>query len=892
MTEPHNGNVRADATSTSPAPSQWAQVTALFEAMADLAPDARAAARPTLADDAVWAEVESLLAAHDAADGRFDQPAVMRLSSAELDSLAPPEPFAPATRVGAYEVLRKVGEGGMGAVYEATRADDSYRKRVAIKTIARGADSSTIASRFRRERQILAELQHPNIAALLDGGVTDTGTPYFVMEFVDGLPIDQWCATQRLSVAQRLDLMQQVCRAVQHAHQRLVVHRDLKPQNVLVAADGVVKLLDFGVARLIEPTRDDADAAVSLVTHDGGAPLTAAYASPEQLRGEPVSTTSDVYSLGVMLYELLAGVPPVPRAGRSAREVSEAVLNTDPPAPSDACTTEAAHACREGNRVQLSRRLTGELDAIVLMAMRKEPSRRYASVEALAGDINRYLRGMPITARPDTLSYRTSRFVARNRGAVIAVGTLALLALVSGGIIARQSSVARRETARSARISEFLQGVLGAADATSLGGVVPRVGPRASVGVLLDSAVRRVPAEFADDPAIRARLYLTIGSGLIAQSRMRAAAGILDSAIALAQAAYGERSDLYALANLEGGVAALHANNIPRASALTVTGQRALTAANNIHGELYARALKDLASVALVQNDYPSVARYAREALALEERRTDKPTLVKAVALNRLSVSVVALGNVPLADSLLERSMRMLLQIGAGSNLEMVDVLSNRQTVKRFLGQTASADSLLAAGERIARETFGPASREEALLLAGAVQSALARGDVAAAERASAAAIRIVDSIADVVSAVRAIAHFSAVTVAVARRDWPRADSALRPAFSDLRGLRPGIQSVQLLTVQGALLTNMGDIDGAERALRHAAAAYDSAGLSLPPFRQTIHAEYARVLARRHDEAGVTRELAAFTPAQALQMRAYLKQDVAAASHPKRESKR
>ncbi|MEQ1692480.1 MAG: serine/threonine-protein kinase, partial [Gemmatimonas sp.] len=566
---------------------RWEQVTSLFDTLMDATFEERELALKRAASDDEWVvgEVRSLLAANDAADGRFDQSALSRLSPGEVEALAPPDALLTAQRVGAYNVVRKIGEGGMGAVYEAVRADDAYQQRVAIKTIARGAESSVISSRFRRERQILAELQHPNIAVLLDGGVTEAGTPYFVMEYVDGLPIDQWCRAHRSTIAQRLDLMQQVCGAVQHAHQRLVVHRDLKPQNVLVSNDGVVKLLDFGIAKLVESSGDDPRHAAS-VTLDGLTPMTAAYASPEQLRGEPVSTAGDVYSLGVMLYELLAGVPPFVTTGRNAVQLADAVMTQIPVTPSVACTDAASRECGESSRARLARRLSGELDAIVMMALRKEAERRYSSVEALATDVQRYLRGLPVSARSDTLGYRVRRFVGRNRWPVALSTTLALVAIASGVTIVRQSATARRESARTARVSEFLQAVLGAGDATSMGGMLPRLGPRASVGALMDSALRRVPTEFADDPAVRARLYLTIGSSLISQSRMRDASVVLDSAIALTRATYGERTDMFVLASLEAGTAAMHRNQTARARELVSQARAVLIATDQSEGDL------------------------------------------------------------------------------------------------------------------------------------------------------------------------------------------------------------------------------------------------------------------------------------------------------------------
>lgn len=358
------------------------------------------------------------------------------------------------SRVGVYELLEEIGGGGMGRVFLAVRADDVYRKRVAIKLARATLDSTEFIERFRQERQILANLQHPNIVRLLDGGTTEDGLPYLVMDYIEGDRIDRYCDERGLSIAARLSLFRTLCSAVQYAHQNLIVHRDIKPNNILVTRDGVPQLFDFGVAKLLAPALDDTAVAH---TRTGFRVMTLDYASPEQLRGERITTATDVYSLGIVLYELLTGYRPYTVSNRPDHEIMRIVCEQDPPSPSaiilqhqrlstDGGTAigDVTAAVSAPSRIHPDpRSLMGDLDTIVLKAVRKEPERRYGSVEQLSEDLRRYLDGLPIFARKDTLGYRASKFVKRHVGAV-AAATVIALSLV-GGIIA---------TARQARIAE------------------------------------------------------------------------------------------------------------------------------------------------------------------------------------------------------------------------------------------------------------------------------------------------------------------------------------------------------------------------------------------------------------------------------------------------------
>jgi serine/threonine protein kinase len=429
---------------------------ALFEAALAVDPDERSTwlRDECKGDSELHAHVEELLAADRmAGDGNsLDLSLTLATDESVSSSLA-------SKCVGHYGIIREIGRGGMGAVYLARRADDVFCKNVALKILRPERSSPDVLRRFRQERDIVARLDHPNIARLLDGGTTDDGWLYSVMEYVDGKRIDAYCDEHRLNITERLRLFCTVCVAVQYAHQNLVVHRDLKPSNILVTADGTVKLLDFGIAKLLE-----ADEQATL-TDTGARLMTPAYASPEQTRGEPINTSSDVYSLGVILYELLTGRLPYRTKGRRLHEIAQAICEQEPLSPSEIVTTcigetveweqtaapepEQLSEVREGKPGKLQRRLLGELDNIVLMALRKEPGRRYSSAEKLSEDVGRHLSGLPVLAQPDTVRYRTGKFVRRHRAGVLAACLVTFMMSAAVGTTSWQARVARQERARA-----------------------------------------------------------------------------------------------------------------------------------------------------------------------------------------------------------------------------------------------------------------------------------------------------------------------------------------------------------------------------------------------------------------------------------------------------------
>ncbi|MEP6922427.1 MAG: serine/threonine-protein kinase [bacterium] len=444
--------------------ADWRQVKELFSSALLLEPQDRIPFlnKQCAADDGLRAEVLDLLSAHDSAGNFIQQSALVDagfLSSDETDHNAAVE----GQQIGSYQIIRELGRGGMGAVYLAARADASFDKKVALKLIKRGMDSDAIIKRFVMERQILANLDHPNIARMIDGGTTENGLPYFVLEYIQGMTITRYCDEHKLNTMERLKLFRQVCTAVQFAHQNLIVHRDLKPSNILVTEDGAPKLLDFGIAKLLS-----ADWSASEATETIGRLLTPEYASPEQLRGLPITTSSDVYSLGVVLYELLSGHRPFNFESRLPEDVARMIAASEPIKPSvvitrveaarhtsDAApiplTPEAISRSREGNIEKLRRRLAGDLDNILLKALRKEPARRYASVQEFSEDLRRHLDGLPVLARPDTLSYRASKFIKRHKAGV-AAALMVVLTLLSASVITTwQARVARNERAKAER---------------------------------------------------------------------------------------------------------------------------------------------------------------------------------------------------------------------------------------------------------------------------------------------------------------------------------------------------------------------------------------------------------------------------------------------------------
>jgi len=518
---------------------RWQRIQELFDRATALPEDRRHAfvESESRGDAALRDEVLALLTADS-------EESLVIGSRGDIAGLADLDRHLEGSAIGAYRLIRRIGVGGMGSVFLAERADGAFERQVALKVVRKGMDTELVVRRFEMERQILARLDHPNIAQLLDGGVTEDGRPYFVMEYVEGVPVTEYCDQRRLGVRRRLDLFRTVCAAVHYAHQLLIVHRDLKPSNILVTADGTVKLLDFGIAKLLGESADND------LTRTGMAVLTPAYASPEQLLEQPVTTVTDVYALGVILYELLSGRRPY-EVRRTPAEMRDQVLSGSPPKPSTAITLVPAQptddapltadqvgTSRNAPVARLRQSLKGDLDTICLKAINREPSHRYSSADEMAADIARHLDGLPVIARPDSVAYRFGKFVRRHRLGV-AAATIVLAAF--GSVVAfytaelrAERDVALEERRKVNEVVAFVTGLFEVTDPSE------SRGEEITARELLEAGAARIETELADRPTVQATMmrvladvYYSLGNTLEAE---RFAARALERQLAVAGA--------------------------------------------------------------------------------------------------------------------------------------------------------------------------------------------------------------------------------------------------------------------------------------------------------------------------------------------------------------------
>ncbi len=483
---------------------EWEKVKDVFTAALELPAAERASflAESCGADEALREEVDSLLAAHEEPKNVLEQNTYDLASQLQTNG----NKYL-GKRFGAYSILREIGRGGMGSVFLAERADGEFEQQVALKIIRQSFADGELERHFRRERQILASLNHPNIAKLIDGGVSETGELFLAMEFVEGEPLIAFAEHYQLTIEDRLRLFLKICHAVSFAHQNLVIHRDLKPSNILVTQDGAPKLLDFGLAKLAEQS-----ARASLVSLKGAEQtqtdfraFTPAYASPEQILGKSVTTTSDVFSLGVILYELLTSEKPFQFEGKSLEEIIKTVSTGEASLPSRVVRSQEPEGAGH------ERQLRGDLDNITLKALQKDPPRRYQSVAEFANDIERHLEHLPISARPNTVAYRASRFYQRNKIAVSAAA-LVIVALITGLAIAlREYSNARRENAKAEAVNTYLQKMLRAPNSQS--GDARKAYQTTVNEVLADAEKRLDGSELSNQPEVRAELRRVIGAG-------------------------------------------------------------------------------------------------------------------------------------------------------------------------------------------------------------------------------------------------------------------------------------------------------------------------------------------------------------------------------------------
>ena len=691
-------------------PQRWQRLEELFEQARELAVDEREALleENCAGDPELRSQVEGMLAADEGAEDRLlhliQNAARQAAESADSELL----------HIGPYRVLREIGRGGMSTVYLAERDDRHYRQRVAVKVLRRGAGTRELQLHLRRERQILAGLDHRHIAKLLDGGNTADGMPYFVMDYVEGEPIDVYCERRRLTVSERLELFLDVCSAVRYAHANLVIHRDLKPSNLLVTEDGTVKLLDFGIAKLLEPGAGEEALALptelATPTATGWMLLTPEYASPEQVRGQPLTVASDVYALGVLLYELLTGVRPYVIDRRSGVEIERTICEARPERPSTwvrqaaAAGDTARGLPAEGSPEKLRRRLLGDLDNIALKALRKDPARRYGSAEQLAEDLRRHLDGLPVRARPDTLGYRLGKFVRRNRRGVAA--TLAALLVIAGLVgfythrLALERDRAQREEQEARQIATLLTSLFDAADPEQARGEA------VTARELLDVGAVKIRAELAEQPELKAQLL-----DRIAAIYLRL--GLFDQTAALLEESETLRSRLFAGDHPEAatglrlrGLWHQALGGYPDAEALL---RRSLEMRRRLFGPEHpevAVGLTDLGEHFYVRADYDRARQLFDGALEIR-RRLDPRDPEVASSLNNIAAVLHSSGDAVAALPLLEEALEIRLHHFDEIHPAVAETLGTLGSVNARSGRIGEAREYFRRALEIRRHVYG-----------------------------------------------------------------------------------------------------------------------------------------------------------------------------------------
>lgn len=689
--------------------SRWEKIQQLFEAALEKNPRQQESfLRDSCGGDLeLFEEVRSLLEADTNTHSLLQSPAMDQVDLGELFT-------RDGELIGPYRIIRQIGKGGMGAVYLAERADGQFEQQVALKLIKPGMDTEEILKRFQGERQILARLQHPNIARLLDGGITDRGLPYFTMEYVDGLPIDQYCDQQQFDISQRLKLFETICTAVQYAHQNLVIHRDIKPSNIIITPEGDVKLLDFGIAAML--SGDQEGFAFTMMTEQSRRVMTPEYASPEQTRGLGVTTASDVYSLGIVLYQLLTGRRPYRVTSRLPEEVERIVLETLPKKPStaitksvetetDTVTPETISQFRKTTTDKLKRQLSGDLDNICLMALQKEPQSRYKSVDQLRLDIQRHLEGLPVLARPQTFLYYTEKFLRRHR-TVLSIALLVLSILIGLTIfytsrLEKQRDLAQLEADKAAQVSEFLTSIFEVSDPYKA------KGETITAHELLDRGAARIEQELADQPEVRAALMDVMGN-------VYYKLGLFTEADSLLKQSLRIREDLFQNNRIEVATSLSHLGQLKRDQGEYPIADSLFKEALEIQRKILGNQHRDIAStlsdLGWLSHDlgkFDQAEKYYRESIQIlrDLSLTNDPAY--PTILDNLAQLLHEVGQYEQADSLFQESLELQLQLHGEYHPEVSTTLYNYAQLMQTKGEYEKAESMYRRTLKIDKKVLG-----------------------------------------------------------------------------------------------------------------------------------------------------------------------------------------
>ncbi|HPF26371.1 MAG TPA: serine/threonine-protein kinase [Steroidobacteraceae bacterium] len=690
------------------AEQRWQQVERLFHAALERRPDERAAFLDAACgtDPQLHAEVAAMLVADSGAAGVLDRPL-----EPDADAGAPLSVgLAAGQLVGVWRVLSELGRGGMGVVYLAERFDGTYEQQVALKVIRGGLFAALNTARFLRERRILGRLRHPNIARLLDAGSTSDGLPYLVMELISGEPITVWANKQQLDTDARLRLILQVCEALQHAHRNLVVHRDLKPGNILVTDEGDVRLLDFGVAHLLAGPEEDGQA----LTRSGYLPMTPEYAAPEQLEGHGITTATDVFSLGTILFELLTNRRPRERVGDSPADLVRA-LQTEIAAPSKAPGLTDAQR----------RQLRGDLDAIVQRATAADPERRYASIADFADDIRRFRKHQPIEARPDTFRYRTGKYLRRHRVGAAALAAVVAAIAIGGAATVWQAREATAQAHKAEAVKDFVLGLFEGADPSRA------LGQELTAQRLVDDGAARIQTELIGEPEVRAEILTFLADMYDRMDQDERAIELIEQAIAV----QGDTADLKHAQTLlvKGRILIGKSEDASGVAAL----QRAMPILRANNALLDTAEAMDVLSISSNRNgDVAGAIRLTEGALALRVAELGEYDPLVATSYNNLGVLARAQGNYAGSREHHQRALEIRRRTLPGNHPQIAVSLNNLGALDVSEGHYASASDYFAASLDVNRQVNGPTHHDTIAALNNFGYMQMRLGNLAAAEKA------------------------------------------------------------------------------------------------------------------------------------------------------------
>ena len=711
-------------------PERWQQIKPILNGAREHGPAGRRQwlAEACAGDPDLLRDVESFLEHEERLEGFIEEPVLAAAAAA-----ARFDEHEAGRLVGPYRLVRLLGKGGMGAVYLAERREE-FDQRVALKLVRRGLLSRETVRRFQEERQILARLEHPNVARLLDGGTTEDGLPYFAMELIEGTPIDRYCDEHALSTRQRLELFLPVCSALSAAHQSLVIHRDLKPGNILVDATGTPKLLDFGIAKRLRSSTD------YLTTPMQQKALTLRYASPEQLRDEPVSTASDVYSLGVVLYLVLTGRLPCGLEGLNGLRLMQAVCEEIPAAPSALVMEsrellaedgsvrklepEAIAACRDGDTATLRRRLVGDVDSIVAKALHKEPRDRYGSVEQLADDLRRHLQGLPVSARQGRLAYRVGKFARRHRLSLAAVAAMLVLALGFTLALVRQLHRTEQALGQAESVSSFVIDLFQEA--------VPNQAPEAEPTMrdILGLGREKLTNSLEQKPIVRATLLFKMGEVYLKLGDYPAAQELLGESIELLRRYGGDHPDL---ATALHDLATVHhfSGELESAEALVreaIDLRRRLGLVDDL-----IKPTNSLAAILGARGRFEEAAASFRENLALRRAKLGEHHPNVATSLRSLGTTLFNAGDLEGAEPYLRQAHALRLELFGSEHTEVAKTLLSLGRLEHARGRLDEAEIHLKEALRIRHRNLGEDHHHTATARMELAAVLLERGETATA---------------------------------------------------------------------------------------------------------------------------------------------------------------